>query len=213
MSATVLFRAHELARSGTFLTKSSQDGVVRLNSFRSLQDYPLFVAAALSQQEILAGWWSDTLWHSAGVGVLVIALALFGFRLIRLIVLRTAAEERLAGSLDMTRAILDTAINPIITIDGVGIVRSFNPAGEKTFGYASHELVGQNIRTLVPESFVEAYNDYVAQFAQQGRTGAGSGRELAGLRKDGSIFPAHVSIGPDDRRERSLLRLRDHGPH
>jgi PAS domain S-box-containing protein len=195
-SETVLFRAHKLAKSGTFLTKSSQDGVVRLNSFRSLQDYPLFVAAALSQQEILAGWWSDTLWHSAGVGALVIALALFGFRLIRLIGLRTAAEERLEASLEMTRAILDTAINPIITLDGGGVVRSLNPAGEKTFGYASHELVGQNIRTLVPDNFVDAYNNYVAQFAQQGRTGAGSGRELAGLRKDGSVFPAHVSTAP-----------------
>ena len=196
VSETALFHAHELAKSGTFLTKSSQDGVVRLNSFRSLQDYPLFVAAALSQQEILAAWWSDTLWHSAGVGALVIALALFGFRLIRLIGLRTAAEERLAASLDMTRAILDTAINPIITIDGGGVVRSLNPAGEKTFGYASHELVGQNIRTLVPDNFVDAYNNYVAQFAQQGRTGAGSGRELAGLRQDGSVFPAHVSTAP-----------------
>src|SRR5471032_3398874 len=176
VSETVLFHAHELTKSGTFLSKSSQDGVVRLNSFRSLQDYPLFVAAALSQQEILADWWSDTLWHSTGVGALVIALAFFGFRLIRLIGLRTAAEERLAASLEMTRAILDTAINPIITIDGGGVVRSLNPAGEKAFGYASHELVGQNIRTLVPDNFVDAYNDYVAQFAQQGRTGAGSGR-------------------------------------
>ena len=198
VSETALFHAHELAKSGTFLTKSSQDGVVRLNSFRSLQDYPLFVAAALSQQEILATWWTDTLWHSAGVGALVIALALFGFRLIRLIGLRTAAEERLAASLDMTSAILDTAINPIITINGDGVVRSLNPAGEKAFGYASQELVGRNVRTLVPDSFIDAYNHYVAQFSQQGRTGSGSGggRELAGLRKDGSIFPAHVSTAP-----------------
>jgi two-component system sensor histidine kinase/response regulator len=196
VSDTVLFRAHARDKSGTFLTKSSQDGVVRLNSFRSLQDYPLFVAAALSQQEILAAWWLDTLWHSAGVGALVIALAFFGFRLIRLIGLRTAAEERLAASLDMTRAILDTAINPIITINGAGVVRSLNPAGEKTFGYESQELVGKNIRTLVPDNFVDAYNDYVAQFAQQGRRGSGSGRELAGLRKDGSVFPAHVSTAP-----------------
>ncbi|QIE24143.1 Sensor histidine kinase RcsC [Caballeronia sp. SBC1] len=196
VSETVLFHAHQAAKSGTFLTKSSQDGVVRLNSFRSLQDYPLFVAAALSQQEILAAWWTDTLWHSAGVGALVIALALFGFRLIRLIGLRTVAEERLAASLDMTRAILDTAINPIITIDSAGIVSSLNPAGENTFGYASQELVGRNVRTLVPDSLVDAYNDYVAQFSRQGRTGSGSGRELAGLRKDGSIFPAHVSTAP-----------------
>jgi len=196
VSDTVLFRAHQQTKSGTFLTKSSQDGVERLNSFRSLQDYPLFVAAALSQQEILAAWWSDTLWHSAGVGALVIALALFGFRLIRLIGLRTAAEERLAASLDMTRAILDTAINPIITINNVGVVRSLNPAGEKTFGYASQELIGRNIRTLVPDNFVDAYNDYVAQFAQRSRTEIGSGRELAGLRKDGSVFPAHVSTAP-----------------
>lgn len=193
---TGLFRAHVAqGKSGTFFTTSSQDGVVRLNSFRNLQSYPLFVAAAFSRNEILAGWRTNTLWHAVGVGAIVLVLALFGFGLVRQVSLQTKTEQELAASLETTRAILDTATNPIITINSSGKVRSLNPAGERAFGYASHEIAGRNIRTLVPEAYIDAYNDYTARFARDGLADAGSGLELAGLRKDGSVFSAHVSTG------------------
>ncbi len=193
---TDLFRAYQMqGHAGTFFTKSSQDGVTRLNSFRSLQHYPLFVAAALSKDEILAGWWADALWNAVGVGVLVVALALFGRQLIKQVSLQAKMEKDLAASLETTHAILNTATNPIITIDRSGKVRSFNPAGERVFGYTSAEIAGRNIRTLVPESHLDAYNDYTGQFARGGLTEVGSGLELAGLRKGGAIFPAYVSTG------------------
>jgi hypothetical protein len=65
VSDTALYRSHLEGRSGVFTTKSSQDHVTRLNSLRELQDYPLFVAAALSEDEILGPWWRDTLWHAS----------------------------------------------------------------------------------------------------------------------------------------------------
>jgi len=80
---------------GTAFIKSAQDGVTRLNSYRSLQHYPVFVAAALSKDEILHEWWRDTIWHSAGVLCLVIVVGLFGWHLIRQIELRTTAEAEL----------------------------------------------------------------------------------------------------------------------
>ncbi|OXC77948.1 response regulator [Caballeronia sordidicola] len=193
---TGLFRAHlTQGRSGTFLTKSSQDGIVRLNSFRNLENYPLFVAAALSQDEILASWRRDTLWHAVGVALLVLVLALFGFRLVRQIKLQTRTEQDLAASLGTTRAIFDTATNPIITINSKGKIGSFNPAGERAFGFAANEIAGRNIRALVPEGYIDAYNAYTARFAINGLADSGGGLELAGLRKDGSIFPTHVSTG------------------
>lgn len=193
---TALYHAHTTqGPSGTFSTVSSQDGVLRLNSFRNLPDYPLFVAAALSRDENLAAWWSDTLWHAAGIGLLVCVLAVFGFRLIRQITLQTDTKKELTASLETTRAILDTAVNPIITVDGEGNVRSFNRAGQREFGYSPQEIIGRSVRELVPESHLIAYNDYTAQFAQESFTETGSGVELAGLRKDGSVFPVHVSTG------------------
>ncbi|WP_244831316.1 hybrid sensor histidine kinase/response regulator [Caballeronia sp. TF1N1] len=195
MVDTTLFRMHRAdSRSGSFITSSSQDGVTRLNSYRELEDYPLFVAAALSRDEIIAPWWRDTLWHAAVTALLALALALFGFKIVRQITSRIKIEQELARSLATTRTVLDTAINPIITVDERGAIRSFNTAGEKVFGYAASELIGQNIRLLVPPAWLETYNEYITQFT----TGTGvptANGELAGLRKDGTSFPAHVSTG------------------
>ncbi|MGV8920498.1 MAG: response regulator [Pseudomonas sp.] len=193
---TMLFREHTVqGMSGTFSTKSSQDGVLRLNSFRSLHDYPLFVAAALSQDEILADWWIDTLWHAAGTGLLVCVLALFGWRLIRQVNLQGKMERELAASLETTRAILDTAVNPIITVDHQGRVQSVNRAGQREFGYDPQDIIGRSVRDLVPDAHLQAYNDYAAQFAGDDLAQSGRGVELAGMRKDGSVFAAHVSTG------------------
>ncbi len=204
MTGTRLFHEHSLQPAGgTFSTASAQDGVVRLNSFRSLNDYPLFVAAALSRDESLAAWWSDTLWHAAGVGLLVCVLVIFGLRLIRQVNLQSRTEKELAESLETTRAILETAANPIITVDGTGKVRSLNPAGQREFGYEVEEILGRNVRTLVPESHLAAYNDYTAQFSRLDFGETGSSVELAGLRKDGSTFPLYASTsamkGSDER--------------
>ncbi|SAK67086.1 response regulator [Caballeronia ptereochthonis] len=192
---TTIFRTYlEQGRSGVFTTTSSQDRVTRLNSFRELQDYPLFVAAALSRDEIIAPWWRDTLWHAAVTGVLALVLALFGSSLVRQITARTGIEQELARSLATTRTVLDTAINPIITVDERGAVRSFNSAGERVFGYKASEVIGQNIRMLVPPPYLDAYNEYIMQF--KGASGIPTAEcELAGLRKDGTSFPAHVSTG------------------
>jgi two-component system, sensor histidine kinase and response regulator len=193
---TALFQAHlSGGNAGTFLTKSSQDGITRLNSFRTLDDYPIFVAAALSKDEQLDAWWTDTVWHATGIAALAAVLAMLGHRLVRQLARQSAIERELAGSLEMTRAILDTAINPIITITGTGKVRSFNAAARRFFGYEPDEIIGCNIRALVPPTYLEVYNAYTAQFAKGGLGEAGARVELAGLRKDRSVFPAQVTTG------------------
>ncbi len=213
---TMLFRSH-LQPGGTarFVSKSAQDGVTRLNSVRSLSQYPLFVAAALAQDEILAPWRSDTAWHAVGTAALVLMLAVFGWRLVRNANTRTRIERKLAASLDTTRAILDTAVNPIITLDRSGVILSLNPAGEKAFGYAEHEIVGKDVRVLVSATVNELFMRYAAQFAERNAKNANGAQdaqeivsecELAGLRKDGSEFPIHVSTGTMvTGRERRLV--------
>ncbi|KTT38475.1 histidine kinase [Pseudomonas oryzihabitans] len=108
---------------------------------------------------------------------------------------RKAAEQELAASLALTRAILDTAVNPIVTVDSAGLVRSFNPAGERIFGYRAEEVVGQPIHRLIP-GYLAGYealfscplelpdNDTVQQ-----------GQEMEGRRRDGSVFPITLSLG------------------
>lgn len=109
---------------------------------------------------------------------------------------RILAERALASSLENTRAILDTATNPIITIDCKGCIRSINPEGEKEFGYSREEIIGQNVKLLMPEPYQSEHDAYLRRYAQEGNASIiGKGREGEAKRKDGSHFPIHLSVG------------------
>ncbi|MBV8648927.1 PAS domain S-box protein [Paludibacterium sp.] len=105
-------------------------------------------------------------------------------------------EADLAQSLEVTRAILDTAVNPIITIDPGGIVRSFNPAAVRLFGYEAREVIGQNVKMLMPSPYQEEHDGYLARYLREGNPRViGQGREVLARRKDQSVFPIHLSVG------------------
>lgn len=98
---TGLFRAYQAQRTvGMTVTQSSQDGATRLDSFRQLKHYPVFVAIALSKDEVLVGWWNDTLLHSGAAAFLVVAVSFFGWRLVQQIRLRTQTERELIQARD-----------------------------------------------------------------------------------------------------------------
>ena len=109
---------------------------------------------------------------------------------------RCRAETALAQSLEATRAILETAVDPIITIDSCGIVCAFNPAAENLFGYAAHEVIGKNINMLMPEPYRSGHDGYIARYLREGAPRViGTGREVEGRRKDDSTFPMRLSVG------------------
>ena len=93
------------------------------------------------------------------------------------------------------RAILETAVEGIITIDQHGIVESMNAAAERIFGYSASEIIGQNISLLMPSPHREAHDGYIENYIRTGRAKIiGVGREVAGRRKDGTIFPMDLSV-------------------
>ncbi|MDT3722699.1 PAS domain S-box protein [Pseudomonas oryzihabitans] len=108
---------------------------------------------------------------------------------------RKAAEHELEASLALTRAILDTAVNPVLTVDEEGRVRSFNPAGERVFGCVAQTVIGQDIRRLIP-SYLSGYE---ALFTEDGSGEArpvdSLGHETLARRGDGSEFPITLSLG------------------
>ncbi|NMZ65489.1 PAS domain S-box protein [Pseudomonas oryzihabitans] len=108
---------------------------------------------------------------------------------------RKAAEKELAASLALTRAILDTAVSPIVTVDSQGLVRSFNPAGERIFGYRAAEVVGQPVRRLIP-GYLAGY-EALFSCPQEIPDDQASpqGQEMEGRRADGSVFPLTLSLG------------------
>ncbi|MFN0020201.1 MAG: two-component system sensor histidine kinase NtrB [Pirellulaceae bacterium] len=105
------------------------------------------------------------------------------------------AEEALRDSEARTNAILATAVDAVITIDEYGLVDSFNPAAERIFGYAAGEVIGQNVRMLMPEPYRREHDGYLGNYRQTGqRKIIGIGREVVGRRKDGTIFPLDLAV-------------------
>jgi two-component system, LuxR family, sensor kinase FixL len=93
------------------------------------------------------------------------------------------------------RAIVDGAVDAIVTIDDRGIIESVNPSTERLFGYARHELVGRNVSMLMPSPYREEHDEYLRRYLATGHARIiGIGRELIGRRKDGQTFPLHLSI-------------------
>lgn len=94
------------------------------------------------------------------------------------------------------RSVIDTALDAIIVISDKGIMESCNAATQKIFGYAPEELLGHNVNMLMPEPYHTQHDSYLKRFTDTGVAHViGIGREVTGLRKDGSTFPMELSVG------------------
>jgi two-component system sensor kinase FixL len=93
-------------------------------------------------------------------------------------------------------ALLSAAVDGIITIDGNGVINSFNAAAERIFDVAADLVIGRNIKVLMPEQYAAHHDSYLARYAQTGVAHIiGIGRSVEGLRADGTVFPMELSVG------------------
>jgi two-component system, LuxR family, sensor kinase FixL len=108
---------------------------------------------------------------------------------------RKQAELALQESEARMRAVFETAVDAIITIDEQGRMERMNPAAERLFGYSEAEAVGRNVSMLMPEPHRSAHDGYLAHYLLTGEQRViGKGREVSGRRKDGSVFPMDLAV-------------------
>lgn len=108
---------------------------------------------------------------------------------------RKDAEARITAAEQQLRAVVESVVDGIITIDEHGTIQSANAAAMGMFGYALDELVGRNVKLLMPEPYHSAHDGYLKNFlTTRQRKVIGIGREVVGQRKNGETFPLDLAV-------------------
>ncbi len=109
------------------------------------------------------------------------------------------------------KAILDTTVDGIVTINEKAVIQSFNKAAERIFGYSAGEVIGRNVKVLIPSPHREHHDEFVSNYRRTGvRKIIGIGREVEGRRKDGRVFPLYLAVSEswvgDERSFTGIMR-------
>jgi PAS domain S-box-containing protein len=105
-------------------------------------------------------------------------------------------ENALALGEDRFRSAFESITIGSVVIDAAGIVEAFNAAAENIFGYTADEVVGKNVKILMPEIFSKSHDSFLQRYLDTGNAKIiNIGREVAGLRKSGEEFPMHLGVG------------------
>lgn len=112
---------------------------------------------------------------------------------------------------DLFEALFRAAVEAVVVIDGSGRMREFNPAAEALFGYRASEVIGENVRVLMPEPMRSEHDGYLASYRETGDAKIiGIGREVLCRKSNGALFPADLAVGEgrtgDDRFFVGVLR-------
>jgi two-component system sensor kinase FixL len=109
---------------------------------------------------------------------------------------RVEIEDALRKSEERVRSIVESAVDAIVVIDDRGLIQAFNPSAERLFGYSGSEVMGRNVNMLMPSPDREQHDGYMRHYLTTGEQKIiGIGREVTGLKKNGTQFPVHLSVG------------------
>lgn len=154
---------------------------------------------SIENQLFTTGLWIVSLILAGTLGMLFLLRPLAGKILMQTSDLELEIKEKTSALINKEahiRSIVDTAADGIISIDENGLIELFNPAAQRIFGYEETDVIGSNIKMLMPEPFYSQHDGYLENYR---RTGTGTiigsaGREVEGVRKDNSLFPMELTV-------------------
>jgi PAS domain S-box-containing protein len=186
-----------------------------IRTYRKVSGFPLILSVGISDREALNGW-QDTsrlifFGAAANILLMIAATVLLLRRLVHEDALAAVARE----SSNQLRAMVDSAMDAIVTIDSERRVVVFNPAAQAMFGYSELEMVGKPIDILIPPRFRAAHDENIAAFRKSGVNARMKDAriDIVGLRSDGREFPLESTIArvTIDGKEMYTAILRDIG--
>ena len=201
MAGTDLFRLHVPAAESGVFRETEPDGSTRITAYRVTPTWPLVLAISRSEDEELAGWWSNQTELAAialGSGLVILLFATV------LTVLRRKDAELEDGNARFN-ALLETAVEGILTAREDGVIESANTAAHRIFGYPPGSLIGRHLRELMEQRHHAAHNRIMEAIAAGSRRiGPNFTREVDGLRMNGEVFPLDLSLA-EVRTQQGLL--------
>lgn len=106
------------------------------------------------------------------------------------------------------QSVINTAVDGVLVIDGQGIIQTVNAAAQSIFGYDPAELIGRNVKILMPEPYHSEHDGYLENYRTSGKARIiGIGREVVGRRKDGTDFPIDLSVGQGQLRGQRIFTV------
>ncbi len=130
------------------------------------------------------------------IGIWMITVLIYGVKL---------QENALKENAERLNAVVDNMVDGLITINERGHIESFNMACERIFGYRGNEVIGQNVKMLMPEPYHSEHDGYLKNYHDTGeRKIIGIGREVEGQKKDSTVFPIDLSISEINLQGRKI---------
>jgi two-component system sensor kinase FixL len=112
----------------------------------------------------------------------------------------------LSGPLSGLTAVMNTLVDGAIVIDADGAIQLINPAGEAIFGYSAEALMGRNVTMLMPQPYHSEHDGYISDYINTGvKKIIGIGRDVAGKRRNGEVFPMNLAVGEMEGADETLF--------
>jgi len=183
-------------------------GVPVVGAWAWLENQQLGIATEIDVAEAFAPLNTLLFWYLTLFGLLVISAIVGLFLRLRILKTRRQTLENQERLSSLTNIIFDS----VVAMDQNGIIQTVNPAVEKVFGYTPKELIGKNVKLIMPEFYVDEQDNYLEKYriAREKKI-TNIVREVTGLRKDGSFFPLELSVSEATENNKKIFAgvLRD----